>query len=148
MSAATAPSRRQTARPAPSPRREQRRRHLRVVEERPVRHTASFVALYIVTGMAIVFAAVSLNAVSAGDAVQARELESQVSLAERQYELLVAEVATLEDPGRIRGIAEGMGMVPAPDPRFLEPGRGLPADGQSTDPEPDGMKPLLTADGQ
>lgn len=142
MSAVTAP-RRVPARPASAPRRA--RRHLRVVEERPRRHPVLFLLLYLATGILVVLAAVSLNALAAGDAVRARELDNRVQLAERQYELLVAEVARLENPERIRAAAEELGMVPAADPRYLSPGRGLPADGmeaEATDP----VKPLISAD--
>ena len=141
MSAVTAP-RRSPVRDLPPSRRE--RRHLRVVEEVPKRHPVAFLLLYLATGVGVVLGAVSLNALAAGDAVTARELESQVDVEARQHELLIAEVASLEDPERIRTIAEGLGMVPAAEPRFLEPGRGLPSD-RVPPATGDPVKPLLTA---
>lgn len=141
MSAVTAP-RRQPARPAPSPAR--RRRHLRVVEDVPRRHPIVFLLLYLVTGIAIVLGAVSLNALAAGGAVDAAELSRQVSDAQRHYELMVAQVAQLENPERIRAQAEQMGMIQAQNPRYLEPGRELPADTPPAATE-DPVKPLLQA---
>lgn len=147
MSAATAPSRtRPTA--APQPRRDRVRRHLRVVEDEPRRHPVLFLALYLALAAVIVLGAVSLNALAAGGAVQARELANEVSLAERNHGLLVAEVASLEDPARIRHAAEQAGLVPAERPRFLEPGRTLPSDTAPQAPGDDELKPLLSADGR
>lgn len=147
MSAVTAA--RQPARtPAARSRRPRDRRHLRVVEVQPRRHPVVFLAIYLVVATLVVLGAVSLNALAAGDAVQARELGQQVQLAERTHGQLVAEVASLEDPARIREAAREAGMVPAPDPRFLEPGRPLPVDAAPTSPGDDTLKPLLSADGR
>lgn len=147
MSAVTAP--RIPARsPADRPRRSRDRRHLRVVTDQPRRHPALFLALYLVLAAMVVLGAVSLNALAAGDAVEARELTQQVELAERAHGRLVAEVASLEDPARIREAARDAGMVPARDPRFLEPGLPLPVDTAPTTPGDDTLKPLLSADGR
>lgn len=148
MSAATAPSRQPALAPVPRARRERDRRHLRVVEEQPRRHPVAFLALYLALATAVVLGAVSLNALAAGDAVQARELGRAVEIAERDHGLLTAEVASLENPVRIRQAAEKAGLVKADSPRFLEPGRTLPADVAPTAPTDDEMKPLLSADGR
>ncbi len=148
MSAATAPSRQSALAPAPRVRRERARRHLRVVEEQPRRHPVVFLALYLVFATLVVLGAVSLNALAAGDAVQARELGRAVEVAERDNGLLTAEVASLENPAQIRQAAETAGLVKADNPRFLEPGRTLPADTAPTAPTDDEMKPLLSADGR
>ncbi|MDX1657264.1 MAG: hypothetical protein R3343_00445 [Nitriliruptorales bacterium] len=112
----------------------------------------AFTLLYLLVAGATVFGAVSLNALAAGDAVAARTLEREVVEAERKYGLLVAEVARLEDPDRVRRAAEKLGMIPADSPRYLLVQRSLPADGRSreelvapgetTDP----MKPVLSAE--
>lgn len=146
MSAATAPRQRPLA--APRPRRDRVRRHLRVVEEQPRRHPMVFLALYLVLAAVVVLGAVSLNALAAGGAVEARELTRAVEQAERANGLLVAEVATLEDPARIREAAAVAGLVPADGPRFLEPGRALPSDTAPSGPAGDELKPLLSADGR
>lgn len=148
MSAATAPSRQSALAPAPRARRERERRHLRVVHEQPRRHPVLFLGLYLVFATVVVLGAVSLNALAAGDAVQARELGRAVEVAERDHGLLTAEVASLENPAQIRQAAERAGLVKADNPRFLEPGRTLPADTAPTAPTDDVMKPLLSADGR
>lgn len=107
-----------------------------------------FLALYLAFATAVVLGAVSLNALAAGGAVEARELANEVSRAEREHGHLVAEVARLENPTRIRQAAAEAGLVPANDPRFLEPGRTLPSDIAPTHPGDDELKPLLSADGR
>lgn len=130
-------------------RRTQRERHLRVVPDARPRHTLRYALLALVLTGAAVFGAVSLNALAAGDAVHAQELEARVADAERRYEQLVAEVATLESPARIRAAAEELGMVPAQGPTRLQLEHSLPtdrtrpelaADGSATDP----LKPVLS----
>lgn len=148
MSAATAPRRSAPLAAPPRPRRDRARRHLRVVEDQPRRHPIVFLGLYLVVATAVVLGAVSLNALAAGGAVEARELANEVAQAERQHGLLVAEVATLEDPARVRQSALDAGLVPAAEPRFLEPGRTLPSDTAPTSPGDDQLKPLLSADGR
>jgi cell division protein FtsL len=148
VSAATAPRRQRPLASPPRPRRDRSRRHLRVVQEGPRRHPVLFLGLYLVVATLVVLAAVSLNALAAGGAVDARELAEQVTVAEREHGLLVAEVASLEDPARIRQAATEAGLVPADDPRFLEPGRTLPSDTAPRAPSDDELKPLLSADGR
>lgn len=107
-----------------------------------------YLALSLAFATLVVMGAVSLNALAAAGAVEARELARQVELAERANGLLVAEVASLEDPARIRQAAVDAGLVPAEDPRFLEPGRALPSDTAPSAPADDQLKPLLSADGR
>lgn len=138
------------SRPKRAPSRTHRPR-LRVVAERQRRHTLRFVLAFLVAGAALVFGAVTLNALAASDAVTARELERTVVEAERTYAQLVAEVASLADPGRIRQVAQDeLGMVRPEGVRHLVLNRNLPADGHvaeavgvgtTTDP----VKPVLTA---
>ena len=132
--------------------REPRRRpRLRVVQPQPPRNTLRFVVLTLLLGAASVFGAVALNALAAGDAVAARELETHVAAQERRYAELVVAVAELEDPGRIRQVAiERLGMIPARSPRFLHVLRPLAADGYVADLDPvggatDPLKPVLSA---
>lgn len=129
MSAVTAPLRRSPA-AEPTPRR---RGHLRVVPETRKRHTLRYVLLSLALTGATVFGTVSLNALAAGDAVAARQLEQRVVQAERDYAILVADVAQLEDPARIRQAALDLGMIPAGSVRFLPVDRTLPADGVDPD---------------
>jgi hypothetical protein len=132
--------------PVAQPRRRHReRRHLRVVTEQPRRHPVLFLGLYLAIATGIVMGAVSLNALAAGGAVEARELSRAVAEAERSHGLLIAEVATLEDPVRIQHAATDAGLVPAMSPRFLAPGRVLPVDMAPSEPADDTIKPLLTA---
>lgn len=149
MSAASAPLRRATA---PTPLRgEGTRPQLRVVPEPKRRHPVHFILLYVALGAATVFGALSLNALAAGDAVAARELERQVVEAEREYALLVADVAELENPARIRQAGLDLGMVPAGSVRFLVVEDTLPADGATPDLVADGgttdpLKSVLSAE--
>lgn len=123
MSAVTAPLRR-SRETAPDP-----ARHLRVVGEPVVRHTLAYALVMIALLGATVFGAVGLNALAAGAAVEARELDAQVAEAERNYAQLVADVAAMEDPARIRDMALERGMVPSGPARFITLERNLPADG-------------------
>ncbi len=144
MSAITAPLRRSrpTAEPSQSP-------QLRVVEEPVVRHTLAYAVVMVLVLAAAVFGAVSLNALAAGASVEARTLEAHVAVAERDYARLVAEVAALEDPARVRAAAMELGMV-APGPvRHLTLERNLPSDGavpssRTPDATTDPLKPLLS----
>lgn len=144
MSAVTAPLRPARPKPASRPRAQ-----LRVVAPPRRRHTLIYLLAVVVTVAAGVFGSVTLNALAAGAAVEARELEATVVEAERSYARLIAEVAALEDPARIRSAALELGMVPAGPGRYVELTRNLPADGavrggevapDTTDP----IKPLLT----
>jgi hypothetical protein len=128
VSAASAPLRRTGRVPV-----DVRRDHLQVVVEPRRRHTLRYVLLYVVLAGATVFGTVSLNALAAGDAVAARQLDQRVTVAERDYAQLVADVARLEDPARIRAAAIELGMVPAGSVRFLTVDRTLPADGVTPD---------------
>jgi cell division protein FtsB len=139
MSAATA-----VRRKAPLP-RPHRRPNLHVVEEPRRRHPVLFLSLLVALIMAIVFGAVSLNALAAADAVAIRDLDARLSQAQRDYERLVADVAALEDPERIRRAAEGLGMVPGTSPRYVVLDRSLPADDQQATATDDLVKPVLSA---
>lgn len=146
MSAVTAPLRRRTPDTGTPP-----RRHLEAVEAPVRRHTLVYALAMIVVLGAAVFGAVTLNALAAGAAVEARELEAQVAVAERTYAQLVADVAALEDPARIRAAAVELGMVPAGPVRHLAVERNIPADGAVAEAgrpagEPDPLKPLLSVE--
>jgi len=95
-----------------------------------------------------VFSAVSLNALAAQGAVRARALEERVDIAQREHAHLVAVVAALDTPGRIKQVAEQqLGMLPGGAPRLLVLDRTLPtdetADAAATD---DLLKPVLAAE--
>jgi len=99
--------------------------------------------------VAAVFGIVGLRAMAADAAVEARNLEREVAQSERRYAELVAEVATKEDPGRIRELALELGLVPSPAARHLILSRGIDADGarRPIDAGPllaDPLKPILT----
>ena len=143
MSALTSPLRR--ARWAPD---ERRRRHLRVVEAPARRHTLAYALAVIVVLAGAVFGAVTLNALAAQAAVEARELNTHVVEAERTYAELVAEVASLEDPSRVRQAALELGLVPGGPRRHLVLRRNVPADGAIAAAEreaaADPLKPVLS----
>lgn len=135
--------------PAPA-RREARRPHLEVVRPaRPV-PTLVYALLTIALVGAAVFGTVTLNALGAAHAVEARALEARVAEAERTYGQLVAEVATREDPARIREAALELGLEPAGPSRHVVLERALPVDGHPTETLPgaaaDPLKPVLSAD--
>jgi cell division protein FtsL len=125
--------------------------HLQVVEEPTRRHTVAFaLAILVILGVAI-FAAVSLNALAAATSIEGRELDLRVAEAERHYAQLVADVAALEDPARIRDAAADLGLVPADDGRYLPLDRNLPADGAPSTVEvregpTDPLKPVLSVE--
>ena len=146
MSAITAPLRRTRAALEPPA-----QRHLRVVEEPAPRHTLAYAIVMIVVFAVAVFGAVSLNALAAGASVEARALETHVTDAERVYAQLIADVATLEDPARVRAAALDIGMVPPGAVRHLSLERNLPADGAAPEARlpgaaADPLKPLLSAE--
>lgn len=137
------------AAPRPGPGDARPGRHLRVVEEPRSRHTLRYALLAIVIVGAAVFGAVSLNALAAGQAVRAEQLQTRVVEAERTHGQLVAAVARLEDPDRIRRAAGELGLVPAPTRRYLTTDETLPGDaargravqpGEAADP----LKPVLS----
>lgn len=145
MSALTAPLRRA---PVPEP---PRRGHLRVVEEPRPRHTLRYSLLIILVLGAAIFGTVALNALAAANSVESRELSSRVADAEREYARLVADVAALEDPARIREAGLEIGLVPATGGRHVSLQRPLPADGAVDETvEPGGttdpLKPVLTVE--
>ncbi|MCC5949062.1 MAG: hypothetical protein JJT89_11455 [Nitriliruptoraceae bacterium] len=146
MSAVTAPLRRVREDAAA-----RRRRHLRVVDEPATRHTLAYAVVMILVLGATVFGAVALNAMATAMAVEARALDAQVADAERTYAQLVADVASLEDPARIRASALELGLVPSGPARFVHVERNLPADGAvppivRPDATADPLKPLLSAE--
>lgn len=143
MSATLAPD-------TPRQRSREDERHLRVAPPPGRRHTLRYALAALVVAGAAVFGAVSLNAMAAGEAVRAEELQQRVVEARRAHDQLVAEVARLEAPDRIRHAARELGMVPAPTRHYLTSARPLPSDGapgravragETTDP----LKPVLSA---
>lgn len=147
MSAVTAPLRR-ARRPAVSA---DGRPHLRVVAEPRRRHTLLYTLATIALMGAAVFGTVTLNALAAAHAVEARGLEARVAEGERHYAQLVADVAALENPARIREAAIELGMVHAGPGRHLVLQRALPADGAVAQPVAPGrttdpLKPVLSVD--
>ncbi len=124
---------------------------LRVVPEPRPRHTLGYALVMVLLLAGAVFGAVALNALAAAEAVAARNLERQVAEGEREYARLVADVAALEDPGRIREAALELGLVPSGPARHLQLERNLPADGAVVGtPLPevtsDPLKPVLSAE--
>lgn len=105
------------------------RRHLRVVDRAPRRHTGLFLVVYVLVAAGFVLGAVSLNALAAQDSIAIRELNRELVVDQRTYDRLVADVATLEDPARIALLAEQMGMIPADGVRLVVPATGLDSDG-------------------
>jgi hypothetical protein len=146
VSALTAPLRRASHAPEPK-----RRDHLRVVDEPRERHTLRYALLIIVVLGAAIFGTVALNALAAGNSVESRELSGRVAEAEREYASLVADVARLEDPARIREAGLDLGLVPASGGRHLLLQRPLPADGAVDESMPvgattDPLKPVLSVE--
>lgn len=118
--AAVAPSARPratTAR-ATTPRGPAPRPDLRVVA--PLSHARRYVALLSIFAALGVFGVVSLNALAAESAFEARTLDSEVRGLLVRYDELTAEVASLEAPSRVGRIAiDELGMVPVEDPGVL-----------------------------
>lgn len=128
-----------------------RRPQLEVVTEPAERHVLSYVIVTIAVLAAAVFGAVALNAMAAAMAVEARALEATVAEGERTHARLVAEVAALEDPARIRAEAAELGLVASGPVRVLVLERALPADGavgplERPDRPVDPLKPVLSAE--
>lgn len=124
--------------------------YLSVVVERPKRHVLLFGVVLTTLTCALIFGAVSLNAFAASAAVEARELDRVVADAERLYAQQIADLAALENPGRIREAAFALGMIPAGPARHLVLERNLPVDGavlvsEQRAANPDPLKPLLSA---
>ncbi|MFN2557754.1 MAG: hypothetical protein ABR592_12985 [Nitriliruptorales bacterium] len=124
---------------------------LRLVPSLPRRRRLAFVVLLSTLATAAVFVTVAINALAAGDAVAALHAERAVEEAEGRYTELVARVARLEDPARIRRVAtEELGMVPARGAKFLVLERA-PSEEHATDGERAGagmqgdpLKPVLS----
>ncbi|MTV26168.1 hypothetical protein FTX61_12225 [Nitriliruptoraceae bacterium ZYF776] len=144
MSAVATPRRHRREQPGRS-----QPRHLEVVTPRRPVPTLVYALLTVLVLAAAVFGTVTLNALAAADAVESRALERQVAEGERVHAQLVADVASLEDPARIRATAEDLGLVPAVGGRHLVLERVLPADGATTEALPgaeaDPLKPVLSA---
>lgn len=139
MSAVVAPRRQADTRP-----------QLKVVQPaRPVPMLLYALTIIMIIAAAI-FGTVTLNALAAADAVEARALERAVAEGERAYAQLVADLSSLENPERIRQAALDLGMVPAGPSRHLVVERVLLSDGVISEPLPgdatDPLKPYLTAD--
>lgn len=124
------------------------RPRLEVVRAAQPRHALLWLVATIVLLGGAVLGAVALNALAAADSVAARELEQQVAEAERAHARLVAEVAHLDAPERIRQVATTeLGMVEAPNPRYVMLGRSLPSDHHGVQrPQGDPLKPVLAAE--
>lgn len=144
-----------TTAPRARPRSDRRERgargHLHVVEPPPRRHTLAYLLATVLVVAAAVFGAVALNSLAAAASVEARHLDAGVAEAERHYAQLVADVAALEDPARIREAALELGLVPAGPRRHVALERNLPADGATTTVEvlegtADPLKPVLSVE--
>lgn len=148
MSAVAPPRRQPRAVPTHGPAEDRPR--LRVVEPAKPVPTLVYALLTILVVAGAIFGTVTLNALAAAHAVEARELEARVAEGERLYAQRVADVAALEDPARIRAAALDLGLVPAGPSRHLALARALPADGAMTETLPgdaaDPLKPVLSAD--
>ncbi|MEX0952608.1 MAG: hypothetical protein WDZ26_02115 [Nitriliruptoraceae bacterium] len=101
---------------------------LRVVPRVRRRHVLAYLLLVCAILAGAVFGVVGLSAAAAGTAVEARDLQTRIDAHERAYGQLVAQVAALEDPARIRDIAHEQGLVQASSFRHLQVERPLPAD--------------------
>ncbi len=124
---------------------------LRLVRSVQRRRRLAFVLLLAIVGTVAVFATVAINALAAGDAVAALRTGKVVEEAEGRYTELVAKVARLEDPARIRRVAsDELGMIPARGARFLVLERPLAQDDQalavngSSGMQADPLKPVLS----
>lgn len=91
---------------------------LRVVA--PPRHRGRYVLVTVLLVAAAVFGTVSLGALAAESTFTAQQLGDEVDALSLRYDELTAEVARLESPGHVRGVARSeLGMVPAEQPGFL-----------------------------
>ena len=130
---------------------DRQQRHLEVVGEPQKRHTLVFALLIIAVLGAAIFGTVTLNALAAANAVESRALELEVAESERVYAQLVADVAELEDPARIRAAALDLGLVPGGPGRHVRLERNLPADGAVPELDngrrgADPLKPVLSVE--
>ena len=86
------------------------------------RHTGRWIVLIALAVAGGVFGIVTLNALAAEAAFQARTLSNDVAQTQVERDELVAAVAALSDPRRVREVATGqLGMVAADGPTFLAP---------------------------
>lgn len=84
------------------------------------RRTARYVVVIVLVAAAGVLGVVSLSALAAEAAFEARALQSEVAELSVLYDELTSEVASLEAPARIRAIAQGeLKMVRAESSTFL-----------------------------
>lgn len=113
MSAATQPQR---ADPSGA-RRSSGQPDLRVVGHR--RHPGRYLLAMLLVVAVGLFAVVSISALAAQQAFRAREVTAEAEELGRRHDELVAEVARLESPERIRDAAVELGMVPAQSPTYL-----------------------------
>lgn len=95
------------------------------------RHTRSFTIVLAIVLALGVFGVVSLNALAAEQAFEARRLESRVAELSTRYDELTARVAHLESPSRLRRVATTqLGMIAPGEQSFLalrRPDADLPA---------------------
>lgn len=139
----TAPSRRTNdpgrhRSPAPRPPRRTRppSRRLRVVGTTAPRRSLGGVLCAVVAGFVLVtgiIGIVALNALAAEASFQAMELEEHISDLTLRHDNLVAEVAMLEAPARVREVATTrLGLIDPAQPGFLViPDRSNLDDGDS-----------------
>jgi cell division protein FtsL len=115
--------------------------------------SSKLVLLLLIIAAIGVFGVVSVGAKTAEAAVEARELEADVTALKQRYELLTADVAELESPERIRRVAvDDLGMVePAEQQYVIVDGHGRFAlhdpvlDGRVDDGFTDKVKQVLAA---
>ncbi|MGI8573818.1 MAG: hypothetical protein ACR2MA_00420 [Egibacteraceae bacterium] len=94
------------------------RPHLRLVGA--PRHTRLFTVCIAIVLAVGVFGIVSLNALAAEQAFEARTLETRVAQLSTRYDELTARVAHLESPARLRRVAMvELGMVAAEEQSYL-----------------------------
>jgi cell division protein FtsB len=91
---------------------------LRVVT--PPGHGTRYVIALLLLAAIGVFGAVSLSALAAESAFQARALEADVDALSARYDQLTNEVASLRSPDRVLSVAvDQLGMVPAEQPAYV-----------------------------
>jgi cell division protein FtsL len=112
----------------------------------PPRHVGRYALLLVVLGILGVFGIVSLNAMAAESAFEARALEAEVRDLSLRYDELTAEVAHLASPERVREVAVSeLGMVPAEQPGFLVADAGTAVGNAAPGRVSDPIKPVLGA---
>lgn len=106
-------------RPAPSP---ARGRHLRVVDPSAVRRERlrrTGVRCFVLAVAGAVLTVVVIHAAMAEREVRLDRVAEQTERAQRRYEMLRLDHARQSAPQAIIDRATGLGMVPAPSPRYL-----------------------------